>query len=202
MRRVHAAAREPKPFPWRTLTVASVTALLAACGASKPQPTGGPENSNTANNQASANKYLPAADFSWGARVMLTSNTYGKWNPDTAEPVQGESLQGTSKYLLVVDDGRFNYPADPNPNDPNADAPTGLYTSATQQSQPVTTVPDGTVLKVIGWTENGQQISDAHGGQGYPVWEKVIGHDGATAWVPWVNVGYTDLQELNQLPKS
>ena len=181
-------------------TLAAGALLLAACSSDKSAKTseGSAANTNKVQGNISVDNFSPG-DFAWRKRVQLSRDTFGKWNVHTPEPIAGEHLKGKHPYLLVVDDGRFNAPQDP---DPNTDDPTGLYPVPTQQSDSVTAVPDGTVLKAIGWTNKGQPVSDAHGGNGSPIWEKVVGHDGSTVWVPWVNVGYTALAKLHQLPQA
>lgn len=186
----------------RNILLIGAVSTVAACGSSKSSQAPRPESSRSSSGNTPTNTSgypKPPADFAWGKRIRLTRTTYGKWDEGHPEPLQGKHLSTSPKYLLAIDDGRFNYPADPNPA---TDAPTGLYAVPTQQSTAVTKVPDGTVLKVIGWTNNGQAVSDAHGGSGYSTWEEVVGHDGTKAWVPWVNVGYTALSLLHELPNQ
>ena len=176
-----------------------IVSTMAACGETKPshKEADQPKSVPAASTQASGLP-RPAADFAQNRRVRLTAATFGIWGAKHPEPTRDAQLTGKNKYLLVVDDGRYNFPANSNPD---TDQPTGLYSEPTQKSQPVTKVRDGTELKVVGWTDKGQPVSDAHGGSGYPIWEEVEGRDGTQAWAPWVNVGYTALSELHKLPK-
>lgn len=192
------------------LAVGALTVAVAGCGSSKPSDAvesrpisnGNSVRLNDAVSVSNGDPSNSVANFSWGKRVKLRRSTFGKWNPRHPEPVRKAVLHPVTNddpYLLVGDDARYNFPADPNPN---TDDPTGLYSKPTQKSDPVVKVPDGTVLKVTGWTDEGQYVPDAHGGKGYRVWEKVMGHDGTEAWGPWVNLGYTALRLVRQLPKA
>lgn len=140
----------------------------------------------------------PLSAFAWGPRIRLTADTFGRWDSKHPEPVVSDHSHDTPPSLFVGDDGRFNYPSNPNPD---TDTPTGLYSKPTQKSHLVTSVQDGTVLKAVGYTGHGQPVSDAHGGLGNPTWEEVVSHTGKKAWVPEVNVGWTALRELHQLPQ-
>jgi len=187
----------------RGLTVGAL-ATLAACSGSTTAKTPSPEPSKSLSTVPATTPVTglkPASDFAWGPHVRLSKDTYGQWDPKHPEPLAkgGNHLQDSYPYLLVVDDARFNYPN--HGPDPNADSPTYFYAAPTHNSAVATGVSDGTVLKVIGYTDNGQPTSDAHGNQlRYTTWEEVVGHDGTKAWVPWVNVGYTALSQLRQLP--
>jgi hypothetical protein len=145
---------------------------------------------------------LPANVFSWGKRVTLSFNTYGKWTPATPEPLPpgGDRLDANPPYLLVIDDARYNYPANP---DPNCDKPTTLYSEPTQDSPPVAQVPDGTILKAIAFTRHGKATSEAHGIYS-STWLEVVGHDPTrgtvTAYDPIVNVGFPS--EAGRLPEQ
>lgn len=140
----------------------------------------------------------PAKDFAWAPRVKLTGNTYGAWTPKTPEPVYADHSNSSSPSLLVVDDGRFNNPEDPNPN---TDQPTGAYAIPNQeQSQLVSRIPDGTVLKVIGYISHGEPVADAH--QKFsPIWEEIVSHQGTTALIPEANLGFTAMSKLAELPQ-
>ncbi len=182
-----------------TVAVAAPAAALAGCGGSQGSSSGESSSGVPAAPPAKqSGRLLPASDFAWG-HVHLSDGTFGKWTPKSPEPlVADHHANRTQPFLLTVVDGRFNLPIDPTPN-PDTDHPTGLYLGSSQDSQPVAKVPDGTVLKVVGYTPDGQRRDDAHGIWS-SVWERVVGHDGAYAWVPVVNTGFTPESELQGLP--
>lgn len=188
---------------WRRSALALTAATLAtavACGYNAHKTAEiTPSPSTQVPAAAGGSASTRALTFGWGKRVQLSYDTFGKWNPKHPEPVYANNLKDSPPALLVVDDGRYNFPKDP---DPNTDQPTGLYLHPIQEpGQAVAKVPDGTVLKAVAWTDKGQTVSDASGQPGSPIWEEVETKDaGFRAWVPWVNVGYTALSELRQLP--
>lgn len=194
--------RTPKferiPYALRSALLLGAVTTVAACGADKPASTPTVENSSST---ANSHKYPKrASDFAWGNHVNLSIQSCGDWTPTHPEPMVERHLKGAHKYLLTVIDARFNSPKDCNPD---TDIGAGVY-SKTQQDPhfAITRIPDGDVVKVVGWTDQGEEpIGDLHSSRTYPIWEQIEAHDGSTAMVPWVNAGFTALSALRKLPK-
>jgi hypothetical protein len=95
-------------------------------------------------------------------------------------------------------DGRCNYPQHPNPA---TDGPTGIYSSAQQNSAyAVARLRDGTVLTLTCYTF-GQQVSDAIG-NGTSIWLGVALPTGGRGYVPDVNAGTYSTAQLTGLGVS